>query len=62
MSDVKPPTERRLVCACGTEFVANRNRHGDTARYCSNVCRVRYGQFGRTYGMIVRKPQGEHAP
>jgi hypothetical protein len=47
--------EQRHTCPCGLTF-SSRN---PAARYCSNACRIRYGQYGRTtYGQTLPRVYG----
>lgn len=46
--------QRTLICPCGATF-ATKNPGG---RYCSSACRIKYGRFGRTYGVVVPRALG----
>lgn len=42
------------TCPCGAEFVVRKA----AAVYCSNACRLKYGQYGRTYGQRAPRELG----
>lgn len=45
---------RQLICPCGKPFVGQR----PAATYCSMECRVRFTQYGRTYGQYAPRAYG----
>jgi hypothetical protein len=51
MNEQPMPTRER-TCPCGAPLKPSQ------AAYCSNPCRVRFGRFGRTYGVVMPRALG----
>ena len=54
MSGYRLATPREHTCPCGKAFTSK----NPAARYCGNACRVTYGRFGRTYGVVEPRQYG----